>query len=111
MLVQAVLDDIDTISFIVNHWPSKLGGAKSVVSREAAAKLTRSIVDTIVNKNPKAKVVIMGDFNDEPNSKSILKHLIRRRKLATNPKDIYNPMWPCTVAASGRMFIEIIEFN
>ncbi len=94
LLVQAVLDDIDTISFIVNHWPSKLGGAKSVVSREAAAKLTRSIVDTIVNKNPKAKVVIMGDFNDEPNSKSILKHLNTKKKISqTNPKDIYNPMY------------------
>lgn len=66
----------DTIYFFVNHWPSRRGGQdESEVNRISAAKTLRSRVENILYRNASAKIIIMGDFNDEPNNISILEHL------------------------------------
>lgn len=94
LYVSGILDQTDTVHFIVNHWPSKRGGRKSIASRNAAAQLTRSIVDSVMKSNPYAKVIVMGDLNDDPDSKSILTHLKTKKKIKdTHPSDIYNPMY------------------
>lgn len=75
-LVVSGLLDGEMIHVIVNHWPSRSGGEKrSMPNRMAAAKLTKSIVDSIQNVEPNAKIIIMGDLNDDPDSKSIVKGL------------------------------------
>lgn len=62
----------DTVHFLVNHWPSKLGGEKkSLPRRMEAANLLRHIVDSVQKVNPKAKIIAMGDFNDSPSSPSL----------------------------------------
>lgn len=62
----------DTLHLIVNHWPSRFGGEKrSSPKRELAAALTRSIVDSLLRINPQAKVIVMGDLNDDPYNKSV----------------------------------------
>ena len=94
LLLVGVLDKTDTLYLIVNHWPSKRGGeARSAPLRMAAANLTRSIVDSLLAINPNAKILIMGDLNDNPNAKSILTGLNAKEKIAdVKPSDIYNPM-------------------
>ena len=67
----------DTLHLFVNHWPSRWGGQlESEYKRIAAARLLRSKVDSIFNQCSKAKIIIMGDFNDYPNNKSLSKALI-----------------------------------
>lgn len=62
----------DTVHVFVNHWPSRRGGqAQSEPRRMEAAKVVASAVDSILSTNAMAKVVIMGDFNDEPQNNSI----------------------------------------
>lgn len=57
----------EPLTVLVNHWPSRRGGElASRPNRNAAAKIARHIADSITTANPKAKVVIMGDFNDDP---------------------------------------------
>ncbi|MDE5608935.1 MAG: endonuclease/exonuclease/phosphatase family protein [Bacteroidales bacterium] len=64
----------DTIHLIVNHWPSRLGGEKrSSPKRELAAEYSRGIVDSLLAVNPNAKVVLMGDLNDDPYNNSVVK--------------------------------------
>jgi len=59
LLMVGVLDNTDTLYLIANHWPSKRGGeARSNPLRMAAAKLTRSIVDSLLNVHPHAKIII-----------------------------------------------------
>ncbi len=66
----------DTLHFFVNHWPSRRGGlAKSEPKRMWVAQHLRLAVDDIFRENPDANVIIMGDFNDEPDNKSILQML------------------------------------
>jgi len=69
MYAKGVLEDLDTVHIFVNHWPSKFGG--EVVSRpkrEAAAQTLCNVCDSILTKNTKANIIIMGDFNDTPDS-------------------------------------------
>ena len=66
----------DTLHVFVNHWPSRLGGQEaSENNRVAAAKTLRALVDLLLKTNPSANIVIMGDFNDEPDNNSIKRDL------------------------------------
>lgn len=68
--------DGEMMHFVVNHYPSRRGGQKrSEPLRIAAADLTRAIVDSLLNIDPNAKVMVMGDFNDDPVDKAIRSHL------------------------------------
>jgi hypothetical protein len=95
LILVGVLDNTDTLHLIANHWPSKRGGeARSNPLRMAAAKLTKSIVDSLLNVNPNAKIIIMGDLNDSPTSKCITTGLNAKGKMSeVKPRDIFNPMW------------------
>lgn len=86
----------DTVHIIVNHWPSRYGGEKrSAPMRAAAATLTRSTTDSIMNVNPNAKIIIMGDLNDNPNNASVFKVLKAAgdQQTAMNVTGLFNPMY------------------
>jgi len=61
--------------FIVVHWPSRLGGDASRSLRVAAATLSKHIFDSIMAIKPDAKIILMGDMNDDPTDESIAKVL------------------------------------
>ena len=66
-----------TLIVYVNHWPSRRGGEeKSEPNRVKAAETLRKSVDKDFENNPNAKIIIIGDFNDEPGNNSILKTLM-----------------------------------
>ena len=94
-LVTGILDKTDTLHILVNHWPSKRGGEKrSMPKRIAAAQLSRKIVDSLMNVNPMAKIIVMGDFNDNPTAKSIKEHLKPVGKINDlETGGLFNPMW------------------
>lgn len=94
-LVVSGLLDGDPIHFVVNHWPSRRGGEKrSYPFRGAAADLSRSIVDSLTNLYPNAKVVVMGDLNDNPTDPSVVKNLkAKPDTIALKPNDLFNPMY------------------
>jgi endonuclease/exonuclease/phosphatase family metal-dependent hydrolase len=46
-------------------------------------------IDTLYKQNPKAKIIVMGDFNDEPHNKS-LKQLANKTKLQNLSEEIEN---------------------
>jgi hypothetical protein len=74
LYVQGELDKT-WVHILVNHWPSRRGGENaSAEKRMWAARVCKKIMDSIENRDPKAKIMVMGDFNDNPNNKS-LKHL------------------------------------
>jgi len=63
----------DTLHVFVNHWPSRRGGqAKSEHKRFAAAQVLRNITDSIFAADVHPRMIIMGDFNDEPLDKSLV---------------------------------------
>lgn len=92
LMVRGLLDG-DTITTLVNHWPSRSGGEKrSAPRRKAAAKVVKYIVDSLTAMNPNAKITIMGDLNDDPTSESV-KYVLRPKYKVKDleDKDIFNP--------------------
>lgn len=84
----------EKMHFIVNHWPSRRSGARaSEKLRVAAALLSRSIVYSLQLADPEAKIVVMGDLNDDPRDASVRRHLrALGSESALKPGDLFNPM-------------------
>jgi hypothetical protein len=94
-LVVSGLLEGETIHIIVNHWPSRSGGEEiSRTKRNAAGDLSRSIVDSLLALNSDAKILVMGDLNDDPTNASVEIHL-RAKGNQSHMKegDLFNPMY------------------
>lgn len=75
----------EDIHIFVNHWSSRRDGSKETAhKRIKAAKTIREKIDHIQQTEFDPHIIIMGDFNDNPNDDSIKKHLMN--------VDLYNPM-------------------
>ena len=83
----------ETIHVFVNHWPSRLGGEeRSAPGRAAAAKVCKDFADSIQKIDTNAKIVIMGDLNDDPISPSLTEVLRAKGKIDQVQKDgLFNP--------------------
>ncbi len=91
LYVKGLLDG-DTIHVFVNHWPSRSGGEeRSIPARAAAAKVAKLRVDSLTALNPDAKVIVMGDLNDDPVSPSVTKVLQAKGKIDVKNPEMYNP--------------------
>ncbi len=76
--VKLLTSNNDTISVFINHWPSRIGGEeKSEENRIAAAKLLRKNVEDFLS-NKSSDVIIIGDFNDNPDNSSIVSVLLTK---------------------------------
>ncbi|WP_430405509.1 endonuclease [Fluviicola sp.] len=76
LYVKGQLQGGKVIHLFVNHWPSRRGGeGESEVKRIRAAEVARAKVEKILKADPKANIVLMGDFNDHPDNVSIQKVL------------------------------------
>lgn len=75
----------------VNHWPSRYGGQeKSEPNRLTVAYNLRQAINAVMSAEPDAQIVLMGDFNDYPNNKSLTDVLSAGRK---GEKLLTNLMW------------------
>lgn len=82
----------ERVHFIVMHWPSRYGGKTSDYLRVHAARLTLQIMDEIYAEEPDAKIIIMGDMNDDPDNASIEEVLqAKEYKDEVTPHGLYNP--------------------
>lgn len=62
-----------TIHYFINHWPSRIGGKeKTEYKRMAASDALKTEISIILDENPDAQIVVMGDFNDEPVDRSLM---------------------------------------
>jgi len=94
LVVTGLLDE-ELIHIIVNHWPSRSGGeARSRPFRMAAAEVNKKIIDSLQQIDEEAKIITMGDLNDDPDSPSVEKVLNAQEKKAnvTPITGLYNPM-------------------
>ncbi len=66
----------DVLHVFVNHWPSRRGGElETQQKRNNSAYVLRQKIDSILKTDPNARIIITGDFNDEPFNASITKTL------------------------------------
>ena len=94
------------VHIFVNHWPSRRGGEKeSAHKRQRAAEVARAKIDEILKQNPKANILLMGDFNDHPNDVSI--EQVLKAKPVTNKKaDLVNLLYDDQLAGNGTHYFD-----
>lgn len=93
----------ETVHFLVAHFPSRREGSEqSEYRRLAAARLMKHITDSLLQGQPSAKIIIMGDFNDNPDNRSLSEVLGAESVFAPlSPHKLYNPMAPLYKAGKG----------
>lgn len=92
LLVKGILAG-DTTHVMVCHWPSRRGGeAASEWKRKKAAALCRSTADKLFNENKDARIIIMGDLNDDPISESVAKVIgAKGKEKDVRARGFFNP--------------------
>jgi len=106
LLVTGFLDG-EEVNVMVNHWPSRSGGEKkSSPFREAAGRLNRKIMDSLIAINPNARIITMGDFNDGSYNKSVKEGIGAKLKKTEleKPRDIYNPFEQMAKEGNASLF-------
>ncbi len=95
VLLVSGLYDGEPLHVMVNHWPSRVGGeAASQPLRNLAASICKNISDSLINADPNAKIVIMGDLNDDPSSPSVRQVLnAKAKKEQVEPGGMFNTMY------------------
>lgn len=89
--VIGVLGKRDTLTVFVNHWPSRYGGIMETRKyRSLAAQTLRNAIDETLDRNPDAKVVCMGDFNDTPEDQSVESILGAKSVSSSRKGDLVN---------------------
>jgi predicted extracellular nuclease len=88
----------EVLHLFVNHWPSKYGGVEATIPfRAQAARTLRREVTAILEEDPRAEILIMGDLNDEPEEPSVRQHLgatLRPEEVGRNGFILVNLMAP-----------------
>ena len=85
--------DAEEIHLLVNHWPSRRGGAeRSSSKRMKAAYVNKKIIERIRGQQSNAKILILGDFNDDPTDKSLVQGLGARSYKRLDTMGFFSPM-------------------
>ena len=103
LYVKGSLSNNDVLHVFVNHWTSRMAGVeKSEPRRMHIASLLREKVDEIFIADPSAKIIIMGDLNDEPDNRSLAE--ILRAGMpgeATRHDTLFNMVMPLNLVGEG----------
>lgn len=105
LLVSGILAG-EPFHVIVNHWPSR-SGSKSSELREFGASISKHIADSIYNADPDAKIVIMGDLNDDPTDPSC-RIVLNAKKEQSEVEEggLFNPFWKLYERGIGSLFYQ-----
>ena len=71
LLVSGELHMGDTIDLLVCHLPSRLNGKQSEKLRHSVVERMCQAIDSISHERTLPHIIVMGDFNDTPHSKSL----------------------------------------
>ena len=90
--VEGVFGTADTVHFFINHWPSRYSGLLETKEwRNRAASLLKQKTDALFLINARTKIIILGDFNDQPGDESIQDFLLAKGDYKEpGPKKLYN---------------------
>jgi predicted extracellular nuclease len=102
LYVKGLLKDSLELHVFVNHWPSRYGGEEaSRPKRERAAIALRHKTDSILNVQPTANILIMGDLNDHPNNVAVELTLGAKHPVKSPESSLLNLQYPAHDRGEG----------
>ena len=79
------------VAFVVCHWPSR---ASSSFYRESGGRQVKVLKDSLLRDDPKVKVFVMGDMNDDPTNSSMTEALECKAEIdEVGDGNMYNPFY------------------
>ncbi len=83
----------EEVHVLVAHWPSRRGGEQATSPyREQAAAVCRTVIDSVLAADPGARIILMGDLNDDPVNKSVVEVLESKSEPEeVDGSSMYNP--------------------
>ena len=104
LYVKGRAPDREVFHIFVNHWPSRIGGLeKSEPNRVEVAQILKSKIDSILETDPGADIIVMGDMNDEPANKSV-HEILGAQKPGVGNGELVNLMYPADLEGKGTYF-------
>jgi hypothetical protein len=91
LYISGIVAGKDTLHLFFNHWPSRYSGLMETraLRKQAALRLKYEIKKLQVKfKNP--KIIIMGDFNDQPEDESLLQALEAGKEMTYQKDHLVN---------------------
>jgi predicted extracellular nuclease len=100
LYTKGILYEEDTVHIFVNHWKSRSGGVQETEpQRIKCAETLRKEVNTILESNINAKILIMGDLNDGPKNMSVFETL--KANNSDDESSLFNLMLEKSEAGKG----------
>ena len=98
----------ERVHFLNNHWPSRRGGMDTSHLRKFAANAVNQVIDSIHTVDGiNAKIMIMGDFNDDPADPSLSVVLnAKRHQRDVEPGGLFNPFWNLHAQGHGTLVFQ-----
>ena len=91
----------ERVAVIVNHLPSR---AATSFYREEGGRQIRQVKDALLAEDPKVKIFVMGDMNDDPQDKSMAVSLGAKRKMKdVEDGGLWNPWWDVLASGNGTL--------
>jgi hypothetical protein len=90
--------DPNTFHVFISHWPSHPVPDSESLRIRLGTRLREVILNLMTLYDGDARLIVMGDFNEEPFHESLEGQLLatRDRKVVQNsPSYLYNPFWRC----------------
>ncbi len=100
-----IINGSDTLHVFVNHWPSRYDGVlESEPMRNLAARVLKTKVEGVQARYFNPKIVILGDFNDQPFNKSI-SEILGAKPVSCTPEGsrLYNLSVPWVKSGVGTL--------
>ena len=89
------------VTIVVNHLPSR---ASAAFYREEGGRQLHIVKDSLMKDDPKVKLFIMGDMNDDPQDRSMAQALGAKRKIKdVEQGGLWNPWWDVLASGTGTL--------
>ncbi|NXZ86278.1 endonuclease/exonuclease/phosphatase family protein [Serratia fonticola] len=92
----SILETNEPLVLFLVHWSSRLHDYEDSPKKSELGMLLRQAIDDCSDVLKIKKIIVIGDFNEEPFNKSITDHLHASRDIVLvkkQPKLLYNPFW------------------
>lgn len=92
LFVNGRVFDSVPVNIFVNHWPSRYSGMQSSErNRIHVSSVLEKQIDSLFKIDRQSNVIVMGDFNDDPDNESIIK-LLQPKNIFDNDTLLWNLM-------------------
>ncbi|WP_394521461.1 hypothetical protein C1N60_04985 [Pantoea sp. SGAir0184] len=91
-----IMETQEPLTLFLVHWSSRLYDYEDSPKKAELGMLLRTAVSDCFEQAANSKIIVLGDFNEEPFNESITYHLAATRDIALvkrRPGLLYNPFW------------------